>query len=159
MRRLALVCWMVALLGLGSLPGCGGGYRLAGKVVEGPVSSVSVVDRHDPRLDQPGLPGASVQSTLDPEDVGRKRLAEQTSDDSGAFAIPVGEPGAGFLEYEVEVLARMGGYQSAVGTIPLPGRDKRLLITLTPGRDTYGSTGSDAFLEDTMRMSEPFLRE
>lgn len=157
MKRLALLSSLFALLAAG-LVGCGG-YHLTGKVIEGPVPSVSVVDRHDPRLEQPGLAGASIQAVIDPNDIGRKRLDPQSSGGDGAFAIPVGKLGAGFLEYEVQVVGRGAGYQSAVNTFPLPGGDKRVLITLTPGRDTYRPTGSDQFLDETLRMSEPYLRE
>lgn len=157
MNRIALLSSLLVLLATG-LTGCGG-YHLRGKVVEGPVSSVAVVDQHDPRLEGPGLRGASIQAVIDPNDVGRKRLNTQHSGDDGSFAIPVGELGAGFLEYEVQVVGRATGFESAVGTFPLPGGNKRVLITLTPGRDTYKPTGSDAFLDETLRMSEPYLRE
>lgn len=141
------------------LTGCSG-YQLRGKVVDGPTSMVMVVDEHDPRLNQAGLEGASVEVTVDPRSLGRKRLPAVTSEGDGSFAVPIGEVGAGFLQYDVRVLARLAGRQSAEDEMALPGGDKRLLIILAPGQDTYQPTGgADDFLNETLEMSRPYLRE
>jgi hypothetical protein len=154
-KRLAMLA-MLTLVTF-ALVGCGG-YRLQGRVVEGPVSAIAVVDRHDPRLEQPGMPGVSIQAVIDPQHLNRKRLPAQNSGAGGDFAIPVGEFGAGLLEYEVEVVARASGYESAVGRFPLPSGDKRLLIMVTPGRDTF-QPGTRDLIDETIRLGEPYLRD
>ena len=153
--------WTLVAVVLSILPlaGCSK-YALRGKVVDGPVSSIMVVDQHDPRLQQPGLNGASVEVIVDPASLGRKRLPVVTSEDDGTFAAPVGEPGAGFLQYDIRVLSQMKGRQTAERELPLPGSDKRLLIVLSPGRDTHQREGDpNAFLKETLEMSEPYLSE
>ena len=152
-RRLA-----IALLLPLALPACSG-YQLTGKVVEGTASSVVVVDAGDPRLEEVGLAGAEVGATLDPAEPSRKRLPAVRSGDDGAFALPVKEPGAGLLEYAVQVAGRARGYRSAASDFPLPGRGKRVLVTLAPGSDAGGDAPTSDVLEETLRMGEPYLRE
>ncbi len=134
------------------------GYQLRGKVVEGSYSAVTLVDADDPRLAQPGLSGATVTSILDPREMGQKRLPTATTTGGGEFTVPVGEPGAGLLQYTVQVVGRKGGYQSAEETFALPGRGKRVLITLQQGRDTYTPQPGEV-LEETIRMGQPYMRE
>jgi hypothetical protein len=111
---------------------------------------VAVVSDDDPRLNQQGVEGADVQVVIDPESLNRKILPEVQTDSTGRFAIPVGEPGAGFLEYQALVAAHAPGYRLATETIPLPPADKRLLITLPTGKDTYRP--QDDILGETLKM-------
>lgn len=158
---------MLAAVSL-ALVACGGGYQLRGKVISGQATSVSVVDEHDPRLDEPGLAGASIRAVLDPREMSQKPLPAATTAGDGTFEVPVREPGAGLLKYTVQVMGGRSGYQTAADTFPLPGGDKRVLITLSPGRDAFrgqtpggpGAPGqADQFLEETLRMSEPYMKE
>ena len=112
-------------------------YRIAGTVIEGAQPAVLVVDKYDKRLDQPGINSASLMFTIDPESLNAKRLPMDISDGGGKFSSHVSEPGAGFLEYELFVLCRAAGYNSASRKMKLPGGNKRLLIVLSPGADTY----------------------
>ena len=119
-----------------ALTGCAG-YRLQGVVIEGKTPAIFLVDKDDSRLTQPGLANAVVQVTIDPHEMSPKTLAPVSSDDRGRFEAVVGEPGAGLLEYQASILCRLTGYQAATQEMPLPPSDKRLLIVLVPGADTY----------------------
>lgn len=139
------------LLAAMMLVGCGG-YRMQGLVVEGKTPAVLLVDKNDSRLQQEGLSGAVLEVTVDPRRMTPKPLAPVASDNQGRFEVPVSEPGAGLLEYEVLVLCRMAGYQSVTQNMPLPSGDKRLLIVLVPGRDTY--TPKPDILRETLQMKD-----
>lgn len=130
--------WSIVFLFMVSMSvmGCGS-YHLAGTVIEGAQPAVLVVDKNDKRLDQPGINSASLMFTIDPDSLNAKRLPMDISDGGGKFSSPVGEPGAGFLEYELFILCRAVGYNSASRKMKLPGGNKRLLIVLSPGTDTY----------------------
>lgn len=131
--------WVMMMLGLGAalLTGCGGGAMVRGKVVSGPESVVTLVGEDDPRLAGPGLDGATVRLTLDPRSLGRKPLGSASTYADGTFAIPVNEFGAGVLEYELGVLSRLQGRQSAEGFVPWPSGAQRVLVVLARGQDTY----------------------
>lgn len=146
----------VALLAMISLMAGCGTYQLQGKTVPGPVSAVYLVDRDDPRLDQPGLPGATVSLTLDPDRLSAKHVGEYKTDPDGRFAIEVKELGAGVLEYDVRLDAHLAGHGAAVENFRLPSRNKRVLVMLGEGE------GSEApqrggILDETLRWSEPYM--
>ena len=128
---LLLAVWCAAVVGCE-------GYALRGRVVGGRDSDVAVVDKGDARLtgDEVAIPGARVAVTLDPQSLGRRPLKVVVADDEGRFEVPIDAAGAGFLEYDVEVVVRAAGAEPAVQTLRLPGSGKRLLVTLTRGRDT-----------------------
>ena len=119
-----------------ALSGCAG-YRLQGVVVEGQTPAILLVDKNDSRLKQEGLSGAVVQVTIDPHEMNPKTLAPTPSDERGRFETPVGEVGAGMLEYQAAIVCRLAGYQASAQEMPLPPSDKRLLIIMAPGADTY----------------------
>lgn len=130
---LLIACGLTAVL----LTGCGGGTILRGKVVSGPQSMVMVVPGDDPRLAGPGIDGVTVALTLDPRSLGRKPLGDGVSYGDGTFAIPINEFGAGLLEYEIGVLARIEGREHAEGFFKLPPGGQRVLIVMAKGADTY----------------------
>ena len=132
-RTLLMLCGLSVSL----LTGCGGGAVMRGKVVSGPQSMVMVVTEDDPRLAGPGLDGVTIQLTLDPRSLGRKPLGNGATYNDGTFAIPINEFGAGLLEYEVGVLARLEGRQYAEGYFKLPPSSQRVLIIMAKGQDTY----------------------
>ena len=143
-RLLALMfCMLLPLAGCAS-------YELQGVVVVGKNASLVVVDEDDSRLKQQGVEGADVQVIIDPQSLNRTILPEAQTDSAGRFAIPVKETGAGFLEYQAMVAAHAPGYRLVTETIPLPAANKRLLITLPTGRDTYRP--QDDILNETLRM-------
>jgi hypothetical protein len=141
--RLGLIVWLTLAAGCGQ-------YVLEGKVVEGDASAVQAVPPDDPRLEKPGLGQAQIVLTLDPQSLGRERIASSTVQPDGSFAIPVDVFGAGFLEHEFGARARLDGYNAAYDVFMLPGGNQKLLITLAPGRDTYDEP--DEALEESKRF-------
>jgi hypothetical protein len=125
---------------LAALAGCEA-YTLRGTVLRGATPGVIVVDRDDSRLAQPGLVGAVVELTTEPSSLGAKHAGAEVTDGHGQFAIPVDEFGAGFLEYDFGVLARMQGYSDTWQEMRLPSSGKRLLIIMTPGQGTVVRPG------------------
>lgn len=110
-------------------------YRLQGRIVPGQQATIEVLDKDDPRLQSAGLELAQIEVVLDPQTLNRQRLANQPTDAQGGFSIPVKEFGAGALEYQVLIIGRAPGYRSVWETIQLPSANKRLLITMPPGKD------------------------
>ena len=147
------VLLLVAALLLG---GCAS-YKLRGKVIEGTTPGVFVVDQDNERLQTSGVPGAVVALTLDPGRLNAKRVGSDISDMNGTFAVPVGEFGAGVLEYNVRLDARLEDHEPASETLMLPGGDKRVLIVLAPGDGSGKAPKNETFLEETMRMGKPYM--
>ena len=146
--RLGLL--LLACFGL-VLTGCGG-YALQGRVIEGPQPAVLVVSKNDSRLKQPGIGGASLMLTIDPDSLNAKMLPMDMADDQGWFATPVDVTGAGLLEYDVQVVCRAAGYTAAARTLPLPAGHKRLLIVLPAGADRYKPQGD--ILQETIDIGK-----
>ncbi len=132
-RRLA--AWLTLLL-LSGLGGCGP-YTVRGTVIAGNASMVTLVKAGDPRLDLAGLDGAVLELRLDPRSLGSESLGGTATQTDGSFEMPLDVFGAGFLEYELGVLARSPGYNSAEGVVKMPGPKQRLLIILARGADRY----------------------
>lgn len=130
-------------------------YNLAGSVIEGPQSAVLVVSKNDPRLKQHGIDGASLMFTIDPESLNATILPMDLTDGQGQFSTPVNVTGAGLLEYQLNVLARAPGYDSASRTLALPGGNKRLLIILASGQDKYKP--NQDILNETIDMGKQLL--
>ncbi|MCE9591678.1 MAG: hypothetical protein K8S99_14280 [Planctomycetes bacterium] len=135
---------------LASLVGCGS-YQLRGRVVEGPTPAVLVVSKDDSRLNDTAVVGAAVQVTVDPQQMKPRTLDPVTTGDDGRFAVPIGDFGAGALEYQVAILSRANGFQASNAIVKLPGSDKRVLIIMSPGRDTHRDND---ILRETMRIKE-----
>ena len=150
---LLAIAWLTS-----SAAGCAGPYPLQGKVVEGPVAQVLVVSADDPRYTEPdpSAAGAVVWGVLEPNNaIDRERLERVVSDGEGYFVIPIDAPGAGFLRYEIGLTARRGGHRGGHGVVTVPGRGKRVLITLPLGPDTLQDTQD--ILQDTLRDAQPYL--
>ena len=149
---LLTVCVMSLLLG-----GCAV-YEMQGVVLEGTVSTIRIVDADDPRLlEGYSLPLATVETTMDAERLSRQPLPRDVSDADGTFAVPVDEPGAGYLDYYVRMVVRKVGYDTAVEDFRVPGPNQRVLVTLARGQDTYVPEAKDV-LEETLERGEPYLR-
>ncbi len=144
--RFAGVALLVCVMAVG---GCG--YQLRGTVIEATTSAVLVVDQDDPRVNDPRLPGAVVSLTLDPGHLNAKNLGAHATDVNGRFDVPIGE-GAGLLEYQLELLCRLSGYQAVQQRMALPGGTKQLLILMVPGRDTYRPKPD--ILDETLRLEK-----
>jgi hypothetical protein len=126
-------------------------HTISGRVVRGDVSYVSVVDKDDPRLSEPGLPGVLLRLDLDPGRLSSKSLAQETSGTDGEFTLPVDEPGAGLIDLEVGLLARRKGFQSAEGVFKVPKGSKRVLIVMSPGVDPPGYLEERESVDETLR--------
>ena len=144
----------VALLWLG---GCGS-YRLQGIVIEGSQPSIEIVDADDPRLERFGLPEAELEVVLDPQRLQPETIARGRSDADGRFSLPIDTSGAGFLILDVEVRAAREDFRSAKQRFDLPGKSRRLVVTLSPGKDRPTPDGGD-ILQDTLRDASPYLRD
>lgn len=127
-----------AVAATAALTACGP-HTLQGRVIEGDASYVVVVDRHDERLQNPGIEGVLLRTEIDPGRINRRTLEAQSSDSKGDFALPIDEFGAGLIELDLSVLARRRGYKSAEGVFRVPSESKRVLIVLAPGFDPPGA--------------------
>jgi hypothetical protein len=125
-------------------------YQLAGVVLDGPVSAITIVDRSDPRLRQPGIVGATLDLTLDPSTLKPIRVGSTLTNEEGWFSLVVGQVGAGFLEYEAGILCQVNGYGSVYQTLELPHPDKRLLIIVGPG--VSGRPRDRNLLKETLEL-------
>lgn len=108
------------------LAGCGS-PRLHGRVVEGPIGVVAVVESDDNRLDGPGV--ANVELELRATNATRsKSLAEGRSGADGGFALPVtaGES----VSDQLRLTAKADGYITTQGVTFIPGEGRELLVVL-----------------------------
>jgi len=120
-------------------------YKLRGRAIEGTTPGVFIVDKDDERMQQRGMPGAVVSLTVNPGRLNAEHLGSDISDLEGDFAVSVDEFGAGVLEYQVRLEARLEDHRSVSKRMQLPGGQKRVLVVLVPGND------------DTRPKSESFL--
>ncbi len=151
--RHAIAAIAPLLLLAAALTGCGP-YELRGRVIEGPVSSVSIVRADDPRLTASGgLTNSTIALTLDPTSLGSKPIGSTLTDTEGNFSLAITEAGAGVLEYQIGVLARRAGYTPAENFMPLPPAGKRVLVTLTRGSDRVSKP--DNPIDDLKRFGNP----
>ena len=111
-------------------------YSMRGHVIRGDVSYVEIVEADDTRLEGRGLGGVRVGAHLDPGRLNRKFLGSTVTGADGSFELPVDEIGAGFLEYDISVVAYKKGYMGAEQFFRMPPASKRLLVILAPGDDT-----------------------
>ncbi|RMD66106.1 MAG: hypothetical protein D6824_01455 [Planctomycetota bacterium] len=131
-------------------------YTLRGKVVEGDVSFIAVVDASDPRLDGPGLSGALLTLQTDPQRLNRKTVGSAVSGADGSFSIPVNEVGAGLLIYDMGLKARKQGYSPTEQFFRLPPANKRVLVLLAPGAaTTTGDRSTEPDAEELLRRFRP----
>lgn len=138
--------------------GCMQIYHLQGRVVEGVAPGIRVVGRKDPALmNAPGqgVAGAVVSGVLDPDSLRPRPLASVATDAKGWFSLPIDALGAGSLIYDVRLLVRREGNRFEEQTFRVPGRNRRVLVTLVPGEDTYRVR--PGILEETLKLSEPYL--
>ncbi len=133
----ALACVLLA-----TVTGCGG-YALNGRVVEGGTSQVLVVRSDDPRLAGPPIADATVRLMLDPRSLGGEPLGTVRTGEDGRFTTSVDAIGAGSLEYEVLIEVRADKRASAHQIMPLPARDRVVLVILASGKDTLPPPPSD----------------
>lgn len=128
-------------------------------MIEGPRATVEVVSPDDPRLtlQEPGLADAEVFVTLDPDQLNRRPIGSGVTNATGNFAIEVDVTGAGVLLHDVEVAAQRPDFLDASGRFVLPGRDRRVLVTMPAG--TQKRVDERPLLERTLEEAQPYLRE
>jgi hypothetical protein len=132
-----LAAALLATFGLLSLTGCSSS-KVQGKVIQGDVSFIAVVESDDARLDGPGLSGATIRVRSDPGKLRGETLAQGVSAPDGQFTLSIGEMAA--LAGPVGLSVKKPGYQSATGALSVPGRDRRLLVIMKPGVDSGSDT-------------------
>jgi hypothetical protein len=127
-------------------------YTLTGRVIEGEASYALLVKPDDPRLQLPGITGASLKLTLDPGKLNRDVVTQQVSDGDGEFALPVDRVGAGLIKMYMGILSRKAGYASSEAFFELPNSgSSRLLIIMAPGSDPPGSQDAELSADDEVR--------
>lgn len=130
-----ILCSSIALAAAAALVGCAGKAIITGKVIQGDVSFMGVVDANDERLAKPGLAGAEVAVVSDPDrPAASSNLGQATSDATGAFSIKVSDQSA--YMRPAGFSARKEGYISTTGVMALPPADRRLLVILQPVRSS-----------------------
>lgn len=151
--------------GLIGLTGCQGADQFTGKVVVGPSSYAGAVFANDARLQNEGIPGATVRVTLDPQRLNAVRKQPVTSGRDGAFTVPIPEAAGGLQTYRVEVTALAEGYQPAVFVGDLPSYGQPFLIVLGENGQRGGynpsasqGTGSEKSLNDIVEEAEAIER-
>ena len=145
----------VAMLLLLLLPACAA-YEMEGRVVEGNLPQAVNVGKSDPRLALDPLPGTTIQLVIDPDGMDPKLIGPALSGDDGRFVIPIDETGAGFLNYDLRVIARRTGHAPVDAQLRMPRKGKRLLIVMPPGPDRDIKLEPDP-IDETLRMGRPFL--
>lgn len=157
-QRVLRTCVSLTLAALLLMAGGCSTYAVRGKVIEGAAPAVVVVDQDDPRLERPGVTGAIVLLTLEPDRLNAREVGADVSDVEGDYTIPVDEFGAGTLLYDTRVTARLQGYKPTVGDFSLPSRGKRVLVILAPGADEGrpAAREEEDLLDETLRLSEPY---
>jgi hypothetical protein len=130
-----LVCFLLTIVSMCFLAGCGGPYVIQGKAVEGAYSTLQFVTADDEQLAEAGVPFANISVYRDATRPNERLVTTGRSDGEGMIRIPVNEFGAGWMieQWRIEVVR--AGYETtqAVLTLPPAGEDRRLLIVLGPG--------------------------
>lgn len=147
----------LGLLIITVLGGCSP-YQMQGVVIEGTNPGIEIVDRHDLRLEQVGVPSVEIEVRLDPDRFNPELIGRGQSDRDGRFAVPISEPGAGFLILDVRLIATRERYLTQTERFDLPGSGKRVLITMQGGKDRKTLEDPD-ILDRTLKDAEPYLRQ
>jgi hypothetical protein len=114
--------------------GCAVRTTVKGKVIEGNLSFVFVVDQNDERLKTVGVQGVEVESRADVGKVAGNVLASAKSDDRGNFVMTFKDQAP--LMKPVQFSGTMSGFNPARESMMIPPEDKRLLIVLKKQSDS-----------------------
>lgn len=112
-------------------------YTLRGRVVQGDISYITIVARDDPRLSSAGISGVQLNVVIDPGRLDRTRIQGTISGADGEVSIPIKKYGAGLLKYEASLVARRQGFHTAESIFDLPKKNRRVLVVLSPGTDSF----------------------
>ncbi len=123
LRRPALVTLAFTALLAG---GCSS-PQLRGRVVEGPIGVVTVVESKDERLKDPGIANVAIELRAS-STTRSKSLAEGRSGADGSFSFPIS---AGLsLSDQLRLTAKADGYIPTQGVTFIPGEGRELLVVL-----------------------------
>lgn len=127
-------------------------YQLRGVVVKSDTATINATswDQNPDTLPGPPLTGVNVEVVFEPRTTRPRKLGHVASDDQGRFSLPIGETGAGWMEYEVMVIARQPGYRASWRIIRIPASHEYVIIQMAPGRDEGGPPTD--MLEESLRM-------
>ncbi len=141
----------VVLMLLWQAAGCSP-YQLQGVVVRSDESTVNAMrwDGNPDTLPGATIAGVNVEVVFEPRTTRPRKLGTVLTDDQGRFAMTIDESGAGFMEFEVMVVARQPGYRPSWRIMRLPARGEHVVIQMAPGRDEGGPPVD--MLEETLRM-------
>ena len=115
--------------------GCAATTSMTGKVIQGGVGFVGVVDATDERFKSDGVAGVKVTVTKNPQE-GGMRIGEATTDAKGNFNVVISDQSA--LIRPAGIAASGPGYQPASGVMNIPPKAQRVLIIVRPA----GSSGT-----------------
>lgn len=122
--------WM-GVAGLGACAammwGCGAS-KLTGRVIEGRISFVGVVDGSDARLGQPGIGQATIMVEHPDGAAGDARIATGTTGADGSISLSI--PGKKWPTDRVLIRATAADHAPARGVLYLPRDGQKLLILL-----------------------------
>ena len=136
------VALCASTLALGVAAACSP-YTLSGRVVQGDVGYATFLDANDSQFSAGnGVGGVTVRVWTDPERLNRKVVGTGVSNPDGTFSIEIDEFGAGFLDYDISIEASRPGFAPVENYFKLPGKGRKVLIMMTPGRDTRPSRDS-----------------
>jgi len=126
-------CVISAAVGLWMLMlgGCSATHVIKGKVIQGNLSFVAVVDQGDERLKSAGIADVDISARADVGKVAGYLFAQGETDAKGDFSMKFKDQSL-FLK-PVEISASKIGFQPATGSLSLPPGDRRILIILAPG--------------------------
>ncbi len=132
--RTQLILFGLLVSTAAGLTGCSS-YVIQGKVVAGPVSSMTFVARDDMRLGEAGLSDVHVTLRRDPDRLSTRVVANVTTGGDGKFSLLVDELGAGWMEEQWLLVARKPRFQNAMWKqrLTMKHGKMRLLVTMTPG--------------------------
>ena len=122
---LVLLAWFLACAG------CKITHSIKGKVIQGNISFVGIVDQADERLKSEGLPDVDVAARADVGSVGGYMFAQAETDPKGDFDLRFKDQH--MFSKPVEFSAAKEGFRPARGQMHVPSNQRRLLIILAPG--------------------------
>lgn len=115
------------LLSLFTAAGCGGSSQIRGRVVEGAIGVVAVVESKDERLKSQGIPNVAIELRGSNATTSRS-LAEGKSGADGSFRLPLSSGQS--LSEQLKLSAKALGYVPTQGITFIPGEGRELLIVM-----------------------------
>lgn len=118
---------LLVLAAIGLLAGGCSSQRIHGRVVEGAIGVVTVVESKDERLKGPGIANAAIELRAS-STTRSKSLAEGRSAADGSFSFPLSDGQS--LADQLRLSAKADGYIPTQGVTFIPGEGRELLVVL-----------------------------